>query len=76
MTQEELYKLIDRDRLEYLDGLCEIWVSGFADEAGDGGRDCLSCGWISDQMIIGRDILNQCCVKFDGKRQQFSFEEA
>jgi predicted aspartyl protease len=29
-----------------------------------------------DQMIIGRDILNQCCVKFDGKRQQFSFEEA
>jgi predicted aspartyl protease len=29
-----------------------------------------------DQMIIGRDILNRCCVKFDGKRQQFSFEEA
>ncbi len=29
-----------------------------------------------DQMIIGRDILNQCCVKFNGKRQQFSFEEA
>ena len=28
-----------------------------------------------DQMIIGRDILNRCCVTFDGKRQQFSFEE-
>jgi hypothetical protein len=28
-----------------------------------------------DQMIIGRDILNLCCVKFDGRRQQFSFEE-
>jgi predicted aspartyl protease len=27
-----------------------------------------------DQMIIGRDILNLCCVKFDGRRQQFSFE--
>ena len=26
------------------------------------------------QMIIGRDILNQFCIKFDGKRQQFSFE--
>jgi hypothetical protein len=26
------------------------------------------------RMILGRDILNQCCVKFDGKRQQFSFE--
>ncbi|MGC1306702.1 MAG: hypothetical protein WA885_05695 [Phormidesmis sp.] len=26
------------------------------------------------QMIIGRDILNQFCVKFDGKRQYFSFE--
>lgn len=25
-------------------------------------------------MIIGRDVLNQFCVKFDGKRQQFSFE--
>jgi Aspartyl protease len=28
-----------------------------------------------DQMIIGRDILNLCCIKFDGRRQQFSFEE-
>jgi predicted aspartyl protease len=28
-----------------------------------------------DQMIIGRDILNLCCIKFDGKRQQFSFED-
>ena len=27
-----------------------------------------------DQMIIGRDILNQFCIRFDGKRQQFSFE--
>jgi predicted aspartyl protease len=27
-----------------------------------------------DQMILGRDILNLCCVKFDGRRQQFSFE--
>jgi hypothetical protein len=26
------------------------------------------------QMIMGRDILNLCCVKFDGKRQRFSFE--
>jgi hypothetical protein len=26
------------------------------------------------RMIMGRDILNQFCVKFDGKRQQFSFE--
>jgi Retroviral aspartyl protease len=26
------------------------------------------------RMILGRDILNQFCVKFDGKRQQFSFE--
>ncbi len=28
-----------------------------------------------DQMIIGRDILNLCCIKFDGKRQRFSFED-
>jgi Aspartyl protease len=28
-----------------------------------------------DQMIIGRDILNQYCIKFDGVRQQFSFED-
>jgi hypothetical protein len=28
-----------------------------------------------DQMIIGRDILNLCCIKFDGKRQEFSFDE-
>ena len=28
-----------------------------------------------DQMIIGRDVLNQCCIKFDGLRQQFSFED-
>jgi Aspartyl protease len=28
-----------------------------------------------DQMILGRDVLNLCCVKFDGRRQQFSFEE-
>jgi hypothetical protein len=28
-----------------------------------------------DQMIIGRDILNLCCIKFDGRRQHFSFEE-
>jgi predicted aspartyl protease len=28
-----------------------------------------------DQMILGRDILNLCCVKFDGRRQQLSFEE-
>jgi Aspartyl protease len=28
-----------------------------------------------DQMILGRDILNLCCVKFDGRRRQFSFEE-
>jgi predicted aspartyl protease len=27
-----------------------------------------------DKMIFGRDILNLCCVKFDGRRQQFSFE--
>ncbi len=27
------------------------------------------------QMIVVRDILNQCYVRFDGKRQQFSFEE-
>jgi hypothetical protein len=26
------------------------------------------------RMILGRDILNQFCVKFDGKRQQFSVE--
>jgi hypothetical protein len=26
------------------------------------------------RMILGRDILNQCCVKFDETRQQFSFE--
>ncbi len=26
------------------------------------------------RMILGRDILNQFCVRFDGKRQQFSFE--
>lgn len=29
-----------------------------------------------DQMIIGRDILNRCCIKFDGRRQMFSFEES
>jgi predicted aspartyl protease len=28
-----------------------------------------------DQMILGRDILNLCCVRFDGRRQQFSFED-
>jgi predicted aspartyl protease len=28
-----------------------------------------------DQMIIGRDILNRFCVRFDGRRQVFSFEE-
>jgi hypothetical protein len=28
-----------------------------------------------DQMIIGRDILNLCCIKFDGRRQQFSVDE-
>jgi Aspartyl protease len=27
-----------------------------------------------DQMIIGRDILNRFCMKFDGREQQFSFE--
>ncbi len=27
-----------------------------------------------NQMILGRDILNQFCMKFDGKRQQFSIE--
>jgi hypothetical protein len=29
---------------------------------------------MSNQMIVRRDILNQCYVKFDGRRQQFSFE--
>ncbi len=29
---------------------------------------------VKGQMIIGRDILNQFCIKFDGKRQRFSFE--
>jgi predicted aspartyl protease len=28
-----------------------------------------------DQMILGRDVLNLCCVKFDGRQQQFSFED-
>jgi predicted aspartyl protease len=28
----------------------------------------------AQRMIVGRDILNECCVKFDGKQQQFSFE--
>jgi predicted aspartyl protease len=28
-----------------------------------------------DQMILGRDILNLCCIRFDGQQQQFSFEE-
>jgi Aspartyl protease len=28
-----------------------------------------------NQMIIGRDILNRFCVRFDGRRQVFSFEE-
>jgi Aspartyl protease len=28
-----------------------------------------------DQMIIGRDILNRFCVRFNGRRQVFSFEE-
>lgn len=28
-----------------------------------------------DQMIVGRDILNLCCVRFDGRRQQFSFDQ-
>jgi hypothetical protein len=27
-----------------------------------------------DQMIIGRDILNRFCIKFDGREQRFSFE--
>ena len=27
------------------------------------------------RMILGRDVLNQCCIKFDGLRQQFSFED-
>lgn len=41
--------------------------------------EILSCEAIvvggTDQMIMGRDILNLCCVKFDGRRQQFSFED-
>jgi hypothetical protein len=28
-----------------------------------------------NQMLIGRDVLNLCCIKFDGRRQQFSFED-
>jgi predicted aspartyl protease len=28
----------------------------------------------AQRMILGRDILNQCCIKFDGKRLRFSFE--
>jgi Aspartyl protease len=28
-----------------------------------------------DQMIIGRDILNRFCVRFNGPQQKFSFEE-
>jgi hypothetical protein len=27
-----------------------------------------------DQMILGRDILNLVCVRFDGRRQLFSLE--
>ncbi len=27
------------------------------------------------QMIIGRDLLNQFCVRFDGKRRRFLFEK-
>jgi hypothetical protein len=27
-----------------------------------------------NQMIIGRDILNRCCVRFDGLRRMFAFE--
>ncbi|NJN49599.1 MAG: hypothetical protein HC805_07325 [Alkalinema sp. RL_2_19] len=27
-----------------------------------------------NQMIVGRDILNRCCVRFDGQRRMFAFE--
>ncbi|MEL7356257.1 MAG: aspartyl protease family protein [Cyanobacteria bacterium J06560_6] len=27
------------------------------------------------QMIVGRDVLNQFCVRFDGKQGRFLFEE-
>jgi predicted aspartyl protease len=27
-----------------------------------------------NQMIVGRDILNRCCMRFDGRRRIFSFE--
>lgn len=37
------------------------------------GCDAAAIG-MQSQMIIGRDILNQLCVKFDGRRQRFSFE--
>ena len=37
------------------------------------GCDASAIG-MQGQMIVGRDILNQLCVKFDGRRQQFSFE--
>ncbi len=36
--------------------------------------EAAAIGW-RDQIILGRDILNLCCVRFDGRRQQFSFEE-
>lgn len=40
--------------------------------------EILACGATvvggRDQMLIGRDVLNLCCVTFDGRQQRFSFE--
>lgn len=30
-------------------------------------------GWKNNFVLIGRDLLNQCCVEFDGPKLVFSF---
>lgn len=32
--------------------------------------------FLSQRILIGRDILNQCCAKFDGLNLQVCFDEA
>jgi hypothetical protein len=48
--------------------------AGIPEDLGDRGVRAIVVGG-HDQMILGRDVLNLLCVKFDGRRQQFSFED-
>lgn len=30
---------------------------------------------LGDRVLVGRDILNQCCIEFDGRNLMFQFNE-